>query len=125
MARARPPDRFQQLLDAALAVFAAKGLRRARMADVARAMGVSPGSLYNYVESKEALFHWIVERGADAGPVVAPPALPIRAPAARVRTRRLRQQLEAGFRLPALEAALVRRRTGDPRAELAAIVGEL
>lgn len=124
MARTRPEGRFSQLRDAALAVFAAKGLRRARMADVARAMGVSTGSLYNYVESKEALFHWLVELGAD-GAVVEPAQLPIPTPPPGATEARLREQLADGTRLPALDAALARRRVGDARAELLGIVREL
>lgn len=125
MARSRPEGRFQQLRDAALAVFAAKGLRRARMADVARAMGVSAGSLYNYVESKEALFHWLVELGGGEAPVEAPACLPIPTPPAGATETRLRAQLAEGMRLPALEAALARRRVGDVRGELRGIVREL
>jgi AcrR family transcriptional regulator len=124
VARARPPERFSQLRDAALAVFASKGLRRARMADVAHAMGVSAGSLYNYVESKEALFHWIVELGASEGPVAEPARLPIPAPPPGATEARLRAQLAEGMRLPALEAALARRRVADARAELEAVVRE-
>ncbi|MGH7288220.1 MAG: TetR/AcrR family transcriptional regulator, partial [Myxococcota bacterium] len=126
MARPRPPERFSQLRDAALAVFASKGLRRARMADVARAMGVSTGSLYNYVESKEALFHWLVELGGTQGPVAKPERLPIPTPPAGATERRLRQQLAEGMRFPRLEAALARRRrVSDAHAELAGIVCEL
>jgi AcrR family transcriptional regulator len=125
MARSRPEGRFQQLRDAALAVFAAKGLRRARMADVARAMGVSTGSLYNYVESKEALFHWLVELGGSDAPVEAPARLPIPTPPPGATEALLRAALAEGMRLPALDAALARRRVGDVRAELEGIVGEL
>ena len=124
MARPRPPDRFQQLLDAALRVFAEKGVRRARMADIAREMGVAAGSLYNWVESKEALFHWIVERGSADGVVETPARLPIRTPKPALARKRLRQQLEAGFRMPALDAALARRRPVDARAELEAVLRE-
>ena len=125
MARSRPPDRFQQLRAAALQVFGSKGLRRSRMADVAEAMGVSPGSLYNYVESKEALFHWILERGSNDDPVETPAALPIRTPAPDALETRLRSHLEAAFQLPLFEAALARRRITDARAELEALVREL
>jgi AcrR family transcriptional regulator len=125
MARIRPPDRFQQLRDAALRVLGSKGLRRSRMADVAAAMGVSPGSLYNYVESKEALFHWILSRGGNDDPVEAPVTLPIRTPAPDALETRLRSHLEAAFHLPLFEAALARRRAIDARAELEALVREL
>ena len=125
MARARPPDRFHQLYDAALRVFGTKGLRRARMADVAEAMGVSPGSLYNYVQSKEALFHWIVERGGDEGLVEAPAELPIPTPAPGAIEASLRAHLAAGFHLPLFEAACAQPRVTDASAELEAVVREL
>jgi AcrR family transcriptional regulator len=124
MARRRPPDRFQQLWDAALRVFSRKGLRRARMADIAREMGISPGSLYNYVESKEALFAWVVEHGGEPGPVAAPARLPLPTPPPGELERRLRERLEAGFRLASLDAALARKRALNVRAELAGILQE-
>src|SRR5262245_30593433 len=124
MARTRPPGRFAQLRDAALAVFASKGLRRARMSDVARAMGVSTGSLYNYVESKEALFHWLVELGPGGGHVTAPARLPIPTPAPGATEAALQTALAEGLRLPALDRALARRRVRDARAELLGIVRE-
>jgi AcrR family transcriptional regulator len=125
VARARPAERFSQLRDAALTVFASKGLRRARMADVARAMGVSTGSLYNYVESKEALFHWLVELSPGGDPVETPARLPIPTPPPGATQARLRAALAEGMRLPALDAALARRRAGDVRGELEGIVREL
>jgi AcrR family transcriptional regulator len=124
MARTRPPDRFQQLWDAALRVFARKGLRRARMADVAAEMGISPGSLYNHVASKEALFAWLIERAGEPGPVAAPERVPLPEPAPGELERRLRERLDAGFRLPSLEAALAKRRVADARGELEGILRE-
>jgi AcrR family transcriptional regulator len=124
MARRRPPDRFQQLWDAALRVFGRKGLRRARMADIAREMGISPGSLYNYVESKEALFAWLIDQGGEAGPVAAPARLPLSSPLPGELETRLRERLDAGFRLDRLDAALARRRIPDARAELDGILRE-
>lgn len=126
MARTRPPDRFQHLLDAALRVFGARGVRRTRMSDIAEEMGVAPGSLYNWVESKEALFHWIVERGAGDGVVEAPETLPIRMPPPAVARRRVREELSKAFHLPAFEAAAARRTApADVRAELEAVVRAL
>lgn len=45
-----------QLLDAAKTVFAEKGYHDTTVADVARAAGLSYGSVYWYFDSKEALF---------------------------------------------------------------------
>lgn len=49
------------IVDAAEAVFLAQGFSEARMADVAKAAGVSVGTLYNYFESKELVFASLIE----------------------------------------------------------------
>lgn len=54
--RLRPETWLSDLLTAATKVFIAGGYHRAQMADIAHEMGVSQGTLYTYVESKEALF---------------------------------------------------------------------
>src|SRR5215472_8507785 len=80
MARAIPPDRFQQLVDCATQVFIEQGYARTQMADVAEAMGIAKGTLYLYVESKEALFDLVV-RSADTTHLLATPSkLPLSTP---------------------------------------------
>lgn len=125
MPRPRPADRFEGLRQAALRVFARKGLRRSRMSDVAQAAGLSPGALYTYFTSKEALFDWVVAHGAEPGPVAAPARLPVPDPAPGTTEKHLRESIGRALRLPALDAALARRRVGDARAELTAIVDEI
>src|SRR5512144_1137056 len=48
-------------MDAALQVFAQKGFARASNKDVARAAGITPGLIYHYFPSKEALLKAIIE----------------------------------------------------------------
>jgi AcrR family transcriptional regulator len=48
--------RRQALLDAALVLFGRYGYRRTSIDDIAREAGVAKGTVYLYVESKEALF---------------------------------------------------------------------
>lgn len=56
--------RREQLLDAAMSVFGGRGLEAASTREVAAAAGVTPGLLYHYFESKEALALAVVaERG--------------------------------------------------------------
>ena len=110
---------------AALRVFAEKGYRRTQMADVAREMGISPGTLYRYVAGKEALFHLVIDRAFAPGRPPIPPALPIGAPPPGATLARLRERLAADTALPSLDAALRRTRVSDARAELAAVVDEL
>lgn len=50
------PDKRAQILEGARQVFRAKGYDGASMGDIARAAGVSKGTLYVYFASKEALF---------------------------------------------------------------------
>jgi len=124
MARTRPPGRLDEILDCAARVFTAKGYRRTQMADVAREMGVSPGTLYGYVAGKEALFHLVIDRtiATDAREL---PALPVPTPAPGQTLARLRERLADETRLPRLAAALRRARPGDARAELEEVLGEL
>src|SRR3954468_3961309 len=51
----------RQILDGARRVFLAQGFEGASMNDIARAAGVSKGTLYVYFENKERLFAAIVE----------------------------------------------------------------
>lgn len=53
--------RRQEILAAALEVFAAKGVAHTKVADIAKAAGLSHGLLYHYFPSKEAVFEAIVE----------------------------------------------------------------
>ena len=80
MSRKVPDSRFQDLIDAATGVFIAQGYRRTQMGDIAKAMGLAKGTVYLYVESKDALFD-IVLRSADAPrPIALPASLPVRTP---------------------------------------------
>ncbi len=54
-------DRREQIIDAALRVFAGKGFTKATNKDIAREAGITPGLIYYYFESKEALFNALIE----------------------------------------------------------------
>ena len=56
----RKDARPQEILDAALTVFAEKGFAGARMDDVAARAGVTKGTIYLYFPSKEELFKSLV-----------------------------------------------------------------
>jgi len=125
MTRTIPPGRLEQLVDCAARVFIEQGYRRTQMADVAAALGVAKGTLYLYVESKEALFD-LVARYADAErPFRDPPALPVPSPAPGALLAYVRQRLAENQSLATLGAALARPRVTDVRAEIEDIVGEL
>ena len=54
-------DRREQIIDAALRVFAEKGFDRATNRDIAREAGITPGLIYHYFESKEVLLRSAIE----------------------------------------------------------------
>jgi AcrR family transcriptional regulator len=54
-------DRREQIIEAAMLVFAQKGYARATTKDIASAAGITPGLIYHYFENKEALLKAIIE----------------------------------------------------------------
>ena len=63
------PGRADRILDAAERCFVRSGFHRATMQDVAAEAGMSPGNLYRYFRSKEALATGLAER--DRARVIA------------------------------------------------------
>ena len=125
MARRVPDDRVEQLVEAAARVFIDQGYARTQMADVAAALGVAKGTLYLYVESKEALFD-LVARYADAPrPFERAPKLPVGTPKRGTTVKYVRERLAQTQVPPTLAKALSGARVGDVRVELESIVGEL
>jgi AcrR family transcriptional regulator len=121
--RVRPDTWLADLLKAATKVFTAKGYRQAQMSDIAREMGVSQGTLYNYIESKEALFQLVCERGfnSTAQTPQKPPIAPV---SFETMVQRIREQGSKNARLEALRAALRTREPADARAELVGVLRE-
>jgi AcrR family transcriptional regulator len=59
-ASAQESDKRRQILDGARTVFLSAGYDGASMGEIARAAGVSKGTLYVYFDSKEALFEALI-----------------------------------------------------------------
>jgi AcrR family transcriptional regulator len=125
MARAIPEDRFHTLIEAATAVFVEQGYRRTQIADVAARMGVAKGSVYTYVESKEALFDCALRHADSPDPIQLPDTLPVPTPLPGSTLETVRKRVAGGAAMPALSAALSRKRVTDVRVELETILGEL
>ena len=125
MTRLRNPTRLSDLVRVASKVFLEKGYRLAQVADAAREMGVAPGTVYLYVESKEALFDLVIRSALDQSLANSDAELPIRCPDERTTLEFVRATLEAQTQLPLLQAATTRRSPSDAANELDAIVREL
>jgi AcrR family transcriptional regulator len=69
-------DRREQIINAAIQVFAQKGFSKATNKDIAREAGITPGLIYYYFESKEQLLEAVIESRSPLRLVAsAPPQL--------------------------------------------------
>ena len=64
--RRLPEERPKQILDAALAAFAERGLAASRLEDIAKRAGLSKGTIYLYFPNKEELFREVVRTNVIA-----------------------------------------------------------
>jgi AcrR family transcriptional regulator len=64
-------ERRQQIIDAALRVFACKGFMGATNKDIALEAGITPGLLYHYFADKRALFEAVLMEHTPLGDVSA------------------------------------------------------
>ena len=64
--RRLPEERPKQILDAALAVFAERGLAAARLDDIAKLAGLSKGTIYLYFPNTEELFREVIRSSVIA-----------------------------------------------------------
>jgi AcrR family transcriptional regulator len=75
MVRRTPPDRLEKLIEVAAAAFVEHGFQRTQMDDIASRLGVSKGTVYGSVDSKESLLAAVLIYGdtpdelPDAGPL--------------------------------------------------------
>jgi len=125
MVRRIPTDRIERLIECATEVFVDQGYRRTQMSDIASALGVAKGTLYLYVESKEALFDLVARYADDIRALPKPVKLPVATPRPGATVRYVRERLSRNQVPQALVAALGARRVGAAGTELSAIAGEL
>lgn len=122
MRRQSAAERLESIAVAATQTFGRAGYRGTRTADVAARAGLSAGSLFNYVESKEALFHLVFLHGLGLLPA-EPAVLPLSAPAPRESIALFENAIGADA-IPRLLAGLRERDPADAGGELRGIVEE-
>ena len=117
--------RLRELVAAALDVFCRQGYERSQVADVAKVMGVSPGTIYLYVESKEALFDLVIRHNASDDPEwLDELEIPVPTPIPGSTLEFLREVLGRKGQWPLLDLALCAASAPDIRPELDGIVRE-
>ncbi len=121
--RRRGVDRTQAVARAALECFSQGGFRLTQIADVIAQMGVSVGTIYRYVESKEALFHLAALEAVDA--LSEGLALPVKVVGPSDTAAALRALIATDRLWPMLQAAVTWPVPADPKAEALAIGVEL
>jgi AcrR family transcriptional regulator len=104
MVRVIPAARFGQLIEVATQTFIRRGYRQTQMAEIAQTLGFAKGTLYGYVESKDALFDAAIRFADRRDDVPAPNLLPVRTPKPGATVRYVRQRVSA----EASDTALVR-----------------
>jgi AcrR family transcriptional regulator len=122
MPRLSAQERLDALAQSATRAFGRLGYRNTRMAEVARAAGMSSGLVFNYVATKEALFHLVFLSGfhrLDAGVI----DLPLGTPAPGETVALIEREL-ASVPAPLLRSAVREQRPDDAAAELRGIVEE-
>jgi AcrR family transcriptional regulator len=122
MARKIPENRFDELVRAGCEVFIARGYRLTQMADVAEAVGVAKGTLYGYVEGKEALFALCLRHANHRTPIEVPSELPVPNPRPGEIGAWMKERLARGAIPPSLTDALDASRADDPRLELETVI---
>jgi AcrR family transcriptional regulator len=123
MARLSPEQRLPDVAAAAMKVFRTNGYRRTLMADVAAELGLSPGALYTYVESKEALFYLVFAQAFGTFGEGTPP-LPLATPRPGETVELIRAGLTRENTVDRLRAAVARDRVDDARTELIGVIEE-
>src|SRR5882762_9146588 len=114
----RPKARLDDIVESATRIFGEKGYRRTLITDVASDLGIAPGTIYTYVESKDALFHLVIERAS--GVTTTPEYLPIPTPDPEDTANLTIQAFSRTARLTELAAALHREKADDIDEELTA-----
>ncbi len=112
-------------MEAAIGVFCRQGFERSQVADVAKAMGVAIGTVYLYVESKEALFDLAVRySSAEDRAWIDALEIPVPTPAPGSTLEFLRELFGRDDQWPCLKAALKVERAENPREEAEGILRE-
>src|SRR5262245_51965167 len=125
MSRRRSESRLPDLVEVAAKVFIDQGYRRTQMADVADALGIATGTIYLYVESKDALFDFVLRHIDDPRSVEPPSRLPIPTPRAGATLRYVRERLAKEPLVHEIAEISGRRPLGDIAAELEVVLAKV
>lgn len=116
---------FPKLVSAAAETFIAQGFQRTQMQDVADALGVAKGTVYGYVENKDALLGAALRFADGVEPLPEVATLPVRAPVEGELAAMVAERLRDEIGQLRLVEALSKRRRGPLAVELSEIITNL
>lgn len=115
-------DRLDDIIEAACVVFSRDGFHSAHMKAIADEAGTATGTLYNYVDGKEALFLIVVEYLSSG---VLPSELPVGSPTMTETLAVLRRGLAESMNRPYFDRVKTDPTVVDIVDELQSVAGEL
>lgn len=116
--------RLRAMVEAGAMVFCRQGYERSQVADVAKAMGVAVGTVYSYVEGKEALFDLVIRYSSvESDEWLDGLEIPVKTPPAGSTLKFIQAAFER-TEWPVLQAALAKKKAKDPAAELDGVLRE-
>lgn len=125
MQRPSLQQQLPRLIETGTRVFIQSGgYRRTRMTDVAGALGIASGTLFQYFESKEAFFDFLLHHADDPAAATWPESLPIRTPPGTETLAFVRAEILRFRAIPALDE-IAESPVGGAREEFASVVGDL
>ncbi|MCP4750537.1 MAG: helix-turn-helix transcriptional regulator, partial [Proteobacteria bacterium] len=117
--------RLEQIYGGAVKVFTEKGYQRAQTADIAGEVGIAQGTLFNYFQTKDALFDFIIRKEILQLPLEDWPDIPIPAPKPGSTLKFLKVEMKKFALFTTLRQAVALDECANPRQELENIVREL
>ncbi len=122
MKKKKKLDRLGKIIQGATRVFLRNGYRRTQMSDIAKEIDIAHGTIYNYFESKEALFDFLIRLEMLHLPPEEWPEIPIPTPEPGATLKFIKSESKKIPYFNNLEKATDRDECPDPRSELETII---
>lgn len=121
----RQRRRLEDLIRTATTLFIRKGYRRTQIAEIARTMGVAPGTIYLYVSGKEGLFNLLIQYHFFGLDLDGELELPMPEPEPEQNLALLKEQLPALFKYPGFNQAKTTQNPESVRDEFKVVINEV
>jgi AcrR family transcriptional regulator len=118
-------ERLAKLVHSSAKIFAKYGYSKAHMSQIASDMGIAPGTLYLYVKSKKALFHFVLRNIFADDQDLTTVSVPIKISRKMSPVAALQKIIEDGHPYKPLEDAIARKKVPDIEKEFESVLRAL